>query len=459
MFGLGIRLLFLGRNSFWLDEANSLRVTLLGQQALWAGQSEGYHPPLFYWVLEQWVQFGRSEFHLRLIAVIPATLSIPVLYLLAKEWFDKYVAMTAAALMAVSPLLVWFSQEARPYALLSFFGLLIMLAVTKLFRQPKFLWWLLFVVMMTAALYLHYFAILLIPFQLGLFLVFLATKRTTWKPAIYWLVGLFFVTVAWWPWLQTPPFTRFLGFATTDRNYFVHLINRYLDFSSNLSIVLGIVLGITLLFGLFTWLIFFKLNLFSTIQNFFQNLREQTWAQLAVGFLYVLILVISVYPRGYSIKRQLILFWPFLLLGFAYFGPWKKQNRTWLATILTLSFIASVINIAVIPKPDWRAANAYITQHQQAGDIVLLEPSYMTIPFDYYNGGHTNQKGKAFGVEPDAMQTILDENERIWLIIHGSDYDAEQRTIDWLNQHAELQDSIDVYRIHIRLYESEAMSE
>ena len=48
MFGLGIRLFYLGRNSFWLDEANSLRVTLLGQQALWAGQSESYHPPLFY---------------------------------------------------------------------------------------------------------------------------------------------------------------------------------------------------------------------------------------------------------------------------------------------------------------------------------------------------------------------------------------------------------------------------
>ena len=77
----------------------------------------------------------------------------------------------------------------------------------------------------------------------------------------------------------------------------------------------------------------------------------------------------------------------------------------------------------------------------------------------YYNGGLTNQKGKSFGVEPDAMQAILDENERIWLIIHGSDYDAEHRTTDWLNQHAELQDSIDLYRMHIRLYERGTISE
>lgn len=32
--GLIIRVMYLGRNSLWLDEANSLRVALLGQQAL-----------------------------------------------------------------------------------------------------------------------------------------------------------------------------------------------------------------------------------------------------------------------------------------------------------------------------------------------------------------------------------------------------------------------------------------
>ena len=68
--GLSIRLLFLGSKSVWLDEANGLGVALLGQQALWAGQTEFYHPPLFYWLLEWWSQFGRSEFNLRLLSVI-----------------------------------------------------------------------------------------------------------------------------------------------------------------------------------------------------------------------------------------------------------------------------------------------------------------------------------------------------------------------------------------------------
>jgi mannosyltransferase len=99
-------LLLLDAKSFWLDEANGLKVVRLGLPALWAGQTELYHPPLFHWLLQGWLAGGTREFYLRFPAVCCSTLSVLAAYRLAAAWFGRAVALTAALLMALSPLLV-----------------------------------------------------------------------------------------------------------------------------------------------------------------------------------------------------------------------------------------------------------------------------------------------------------------------------------------------------------------
>ena len=86
---LGIRLLLLGSKSLWLDEALSLRIALAGQAAFWSGKVEIGHPPLSFWLLEQWAQLGRSEFVLRLPSAILGSLSVLLIYVLAKDVADR----------------------------------------------------------------------------------------------------------------------------------------------------------------------------------------------------------------------------------------------------------------------------------------------------------------------------------------------------------------------------------
>jgi uncharacterized membrane protein len=84
--------------------------------------------------------------------------------------------VTAAGLTAFSPLLIWYSQELRDYALLVALGLLATIAAVKLFLRPAVGWWLLLIGAMTAAVYVHYGAVLLAPLQILLFVVY-ATGR------------------------------------------------------------------------------------------------------------------------------------------------------------------------------------------------------------------------------------------------------------------------------------------
>ena len=47
---------------------------------------------------------------------------MPVAYLIGAELAARRAGLIAAALVAVNPMLIWYSQEARSYALLVFFG-------------------------------------------------------------------------------------------------------------------------------------------------------------------------------------------------------------------------------------------------------------------------------------------------------------------------------------------------
>jgi 4-amino-4-deoxy-L-arabinose transferase-like glycosyltransferase len=87
------------------------------------------HPPGYYLLLRGVAALGQEEAWLRLPSALAGALAVPLTWAVAKaalrptaprdQTWPKRAALLAAALLAVSPLAVWYSQEARPYALLS----------------------------------------------------------------------------------------------------------------------------------------------------------------------------------------------------------------------------------------------------------------------------------------------------------------------------------------------------
>jgi mannosyltransferase len=75
-------------------------------------------PPLYYALAWLWTQLtGTGEFGLRSISALAGVATVPVAYLVAVELRGRRAGIAAAALIAVNPMLLWYSQEARAYAL------------------------------------------------------------------------------------------------------------------------------------------------------------------------------------------------------------------------------------------------------------------------------------------------------------------------------------------------------
>jgi mannosyltransferase len=162
--GAALRFATLSTQSFWLDEAIAIeaaRLDLVGMIETIA-RTEG-NPPLYHALLGGWIRvFGDSEAAVRSLSALFGTATIPVAFAIGRRLATPRVGLVAAALVAFSPLLVWFSQEARPYALLVLLSALSFWLFAEALENPRrgvLAGW---AVVSALAIATHYFAALLI---------------------------------------------------------------------------------------------------------------------------------------------------------------------------------------------------------------------------------------------------------------------------------------------------------
>jgi 4-amino-4-deoxy-L-arabinose transferase-like glycosyltransferase len=114
-----LRFYRLDAQSFWNDEGNSARIAERSLRLIVAGAAGDIHPPGYYLLLHYWREAaGHSEFALRAFSVFAGILAVAFTYALGRRLFGSPTGLFAAFLAALSPLAVYYSQEARMYALL-----------------------------------------------------------------------------------------------------------------------------------------------------------------------------------------------------------------------------------------------------------------------------------------------------------------------------------------------------
>ena len=134
--GLLLRLFRLGHQSFWNDEI--LTIDNAGGSFLdtLVGLSDPNILPLYYLTVHGLIHANPPELWLRLPSALFGALSIPVFYSVVRHRGNQGLALTAAAILAFSPLHVWYSQEARPYALLLLLSLVALRALQLALERP-----------------------------------------------------------------------------------------------------------------------------------------------------------------------------------------------------------------------------------------------------------------------------------------------------------------------------------
>jgi uncharacterized membrane protein len=162
--GAVLRFSTLAAHGFWFDEWLAIGVISRDpSEMLPRIAAAETNPPLYFLIAAAWERVaGSGEVALRSLSALAGTLTIPVVYAAARRLADERVALLAAALTAFSPFLVWYSVEARPYALVLLFASVSFLCAVELIRGggPRWLWgW---VTVSALAIATHYLAALLV---------------------------------------------------------------------------------------------------------------------------------------------------------------------------------------------------------------------------------------------------------------------------------------------------------
>lgn len=281
----GLRFYQLSGQSLWADEGNSVALARRGFAEIARRTAFDIHPPLYYWLLKIWVfVFGDSEIGLRSLSVV---LGIGLVYLigvLGTRLFHARIGLIAAFIAAVSPLQVYYSQEARMYMLLAMLSALTVLAAGFIWESyaaaQKTVAGPIYVVAVTAGLYTHYaYPLILIGVNLAALIWFWQTwpadasksganqplpianfrqsplahlQNWCWLQLIPWLLYLPWLPIAWRQ-ITTWPAGRAAGSLLADLDKISTTLLLGLSWPYNLgtapTVGLGVILLITVWLG------------------------------------------------------------------------------------------------------------------------------------------------------------------------------------------------------------------
>ncbi|MGN6257237.1 MAG: glycosyltransferase family 39 protein [Solirubrobacterales bacterium] len=193
--GAALRFGTLGLQSYHHDEiVTASRVLRVGfGHAMDAVGFSESTPPLYYALAWAWTQVtGTGPWGLRSLSALAGVLTIPVAYLIGRELRGRRTGLVAAALVAVNPMLLWYSQEARAYSLLAFFCALSLLHCVRALQRGERRDFVLWGIVSALALGTHYFAVF--PLAVEVLLLLRRRGRAVW--AGLWIVGLVGVLLA-----------------------------------------------------------------------------------------------------------------------------------------------------------------------------------------------------------------------------------------------------------------------
>lgn len=390
--------------SLWLDELHSAKFTLSKSlpQILNYFKSQDVHPPFYYLMLRIWEYvFGIGEASLRSLSAVLGILGVVAIYFLGKELFSKRVGLFAAALTAVNPFHIFYSQEAKSYSLIFLLSILSFLFLVKTVKKPTYKNALFYAFTCSVLLYSHYFGLFLVASQVAYVMIelFFRKDRLNFLKKTGLSFGMIFVLYI--PWL--PAFFRLTKIETywagkPAPDFFVHYFKLFLGHEAIL----------VLLFSVFLFLYLIKSD---GSQNFIRH--------KILLFSWVFITLLLPYFRSFHhpsalLYRYAIVILPAILLVAARaIESFKEVEVRYF--FLSFVLVMFVINIfftngnfyKTLNKEQWREIAEFVITHDPDKEYPIHANRY----FDYYFNrlfGHQVEI-KPHINDPGQAQTIYDQ--------------------------------------------------
>ncbi len=356
--GAALRFASLDVQSFHHDEVITAARVIPGSftDMLHAVKGSESNPPLYYVLAWAWAKAsGTGEFGLRSLSALFGLAAVPLAYCIGAELASRRAGLIAAALVAVNPMLIWYSQEARSYAVLVFFCAASLFFFARALRtrggRDLALW------ALTSALALcsHYFAVFAVAIEA---LWLLVALRSRWRVVLPALAAVALVGLALLPLIDAQVNPKHIGWID-----FTPLSTRF--FQTGISFLIGetghviaeppreryALLPVALI-GVALLLVAFRGS---------RSERRGAAVGLVVGLgVAALALLAVVFGKDYIVERNLL---PALVplavaaaIGFAVDGA--RRLGLLLAVVLCAYWIAFGVHVTQTPnlqRPDFRA--------------------------------------------------------------------------------------------------------
>lgn len=435
---LGLILRLIGLNqSLWLDEAINILATqnysLLGMISDYA--KADFHPPGYFIILWFWTKlFGYGEIAVRIPSVIFGSLTIWFSYLIGKKLVFRELGFLVALLIAINPLHIYYSQEARMYAMATLAVSINFFLLIKLIKKEKLsmLFLILSNLLVLASDYVAYF---IFPSQLIFLLIF---KKEFLKK---WFLALISATALgiWW----IPVFLSQLdvGSIASERLPSWKLIVGAFDPKAIPLTLIKFIIGrisypekaiyalvMLPISTLFLYLIWRGVKFMKSMER-----------NLILSWLFIPIILASIISFAvpiYSYFRLLFVLIPFIILvGLGITSFKSKLRYVFLTAVLAVQLFSTLIYLLnpSFQRDDWKGVVDFLKPKKEVA--VLFESSGTLPPFDYYAKGEINAKGAlkdfpASDINDIAqLENILQGTKEVYLIEYLVDISDPQRLV------------------------------
>lgn len=472
-----LRAYHLGFQSLWRDEVDAVIFATRDLSTILATFSQiGENGPLYFLGLHFWIAIaGQGEFAIRFPSLVFGVLAVLLTYRLGCDIAGRRVALLAAALMSVSPYHIWYSQEAKMYAVISFLAPLSLVLLTRALKSSQRRLWAAYAVVMVVFLYIHLFAAMML--LVGAFWTLLLLRGRL-RPSRSAFVALLAIGLALLPiarWLLPAALTRV---ATGYYPYSLGEMAAILLYNFSA--------GLRAPAGLWPVALFAVLLLLGALPLVHRR-PGPTWptAQTTLLLLsYMLLPLLAIWlvslRRPTFTDRYLIISLPafhlLLAMGIVVAGDVAGALVQWSSTqtqrlrlvIVFILAVAAAIGGAPfvwaqsqqVFKADFRGATRYVVERASAGEPIIFLMPYVQRSFAYYHAQPVPAMEPPYtrGMAPaqvDALlKSSLEGKQRVWLFLSEPEFwDPEGLISAWFEGNARLSCQQGFAYIEVRCYD------
>jgi hypothetical protein len=457
--------------SIWWDESLSLFRAqqdlgyILSNRIDFPGiQTTDQHPPLYFLILGAAIRVaGESDLVLRLPSAFSTTLLVPLLYVVGKRVRSVRVGLLTAFLGAISPLYLWYGQEARMYMPLTSFALLAFYCLWRELDTPDWRWLVGCLLAVVAGIATHYLFVLVLPCYVGLIMIRWWRRRSRvqsaphdceegrrrlkhlWRRA--WLVPILLVSLA-------VASREVLGLIPALQTYreFVPLTIMLADvvnsFNLGLSVNIGQVGGLNILFGAV-----FVLGL-GTLWA--QSVRTSAtphaldagrtlilgFAVIPILLMWALSFIVPLYVNSRYAMVGSAGYYVGMALGLDALYRWRRSVGGLMMAVVAAGMIMSIGRYQFLDRYQQKEAYAeiarFIAANERVNDVIIVTGPESLTAFEHYYRGPLPVLGLPEGgwtqerLEQE-LEAVTEAYDRLWFVQARVQFsDPEERTRRWL---------------------------